>query len=96
MNLADKLRYAKQHVDSIMRHDDATLQERAVIRDALVEYLGAEFVSAKKRSDTKAKADAAAAKKVKGAKASSKDDVGMSEPKRKAKDLKTPKRAAKH
>ena len=96
MKLAEKLVYAKRAIEFITQHDDATLQERAVLVDALQSFLSSELVAAKKRSEAKAKAQVAAMKKVAGAKKVAADDVGMSEPKRTKRELATPKRAAKH
>ena len=59
MKLDRKLDLAKKAVESITRHDDESLEQRAGVVRALVEYAAAEMEAAEQRA-----AVALAAKKV--------------------------------
>lgn len=57
MKLAEKLPYARQHIDSIARHDDADIQEVEQSLGALKTYIDEELEAAKLRRAAKEKGD---------------------------------------
>lgn len=53
MNLTEKMAYAKQHVESILRHDDEPIEDRAQAAAALKQHIDAELSAAQKRETPK-------------------------------------------
>lgn len=55
MKIGRKLTYAKQHVESILRHDDEPLAARRAAAEALRAHLDAELKIAEEREAAKVK-----------------------------------------
>lgn len=55
MHLGRKITYAKQHIESVSRHDDAPFVDRKLALEQLKAHLDAELKAAEEREQERAK-----------------------------------------